>query len=118
MHETVADNLPVRMYVNKKGNRVTFKIKTVRHLELLMLETIKLLGSTKNNITKDENDAKILDTFFPNISFDQLLDISRKSFIFLKTFNSEFSYIEVWLTDQNSKPLEMEDKISTTLIIR
>ena len=118
MHETVADNLPIRMYVNKKWNRVTFKIKTVRHLELLMLETIKLLRGTKNKITKDENDTKILDKFFPNISFDQLLDISRKSFIFLKTFNSEFSYIEVWLTNQNSKPLEMEDKISTTLIIR
>ena len=87
MHERVADNLPIRMYANKKGNRVTFKIKTVRHLELLMLETIKLLGSTKNNITKDENDAKILDTFFPNISFDQLLDISRKSFIFIKILN-------------------------------
>ena len=28
-------------------------------------------------------------------------------FIFLDTFNSEFSYIEVWLTDQNSIPLVM-----------
>ena len=30
--------------------------------------------------------------------------------MFLKTFNSESSYIEVWFTDQNSKMLEMEDK--------
>ena len=36
---------------------------------------------------------------------------------YLKTFNSEFSYIEVWFTDQNSKPLEIEDKISITLVI-
>ena len=35
-------------------------------------------------------------------------------FIFLKTFDSEFSYIEVWFTDQNSKPLEIEDKINIT----
>ena len=47
-------------------------------------------------------------TFVPNKSFGQLLDISPENFIFLKTFDSEVSYIEVWLTDQNSKPLETE----------
>ena len=42
---------------------------------------------------------------------------SPKNFIFSKNFNSEFSFIEVWFTDQNSKPLEIEDKISITLAI-
>ena len=37
--------------------------------------------------------------------------------LFFKTFNSEFSYTEVWLTDQNSKPLEIDNKINTTLLI-
>ena len=37
--------------------------------------------------------------------------------MFLKTFNSEFLYIEEWLTDHNSKPLEIEDKINITLVI-
>ena len=36
---------------------------------------------------------------------------------FLKIFNSEFSYIEVWFTDQNSKLLKIEDKINITLVI-
>ena len=49
-------------------------------------------------------------TFVSNKSFGQLLDISNKNFRFLKTFNSEFSYIEVWFTDQDSKSLEIEDK--------
>ena len=40
-----------------------------------------------------------------------------KNVIFLKTCNSEFLYIEVWFTDQNSKPLEIEDKINITLVI-
>ena len=79
---------------------------------------MKLLGSTKNKITKDENgenvahlemtevvlvhcnivnnnyqqDSGLLYTFVPNRSFGQLLDVSSKNFIFLKTFNSEFSY--------------------------
>ena len=38
--------------------------------------------------------------------------------MFLKTFNSEFLYIEVWFTDQNSKLLEKEDKINITLAIK
>ena len=67
------------------------------------------------NIAK--SDYPRLYTFVPINPFDQLLDISPKNFIFLKTFNSEFSYIEVWFTDQNSKPLETEDKINITLVI-
>ena len=52
-----------------------------------------------------------------NKSFYQLLDISPENFIFLKTFDSEFSYIEEWVTDQNSNPLEIEDKINIILVI-
>ena len=102
---------------------------------------MKLLGSTKSKITKDKNienvphleitevvlihcnivnkdyqqDSRVLYIFVPNKSFGQLLDISPKSFIFLQTFDSEFSYIEVCFTDQNSKPREIEDKINITL---
>ena len=64
-----------------------------------------------------QQDSRVLYTFVPNKSFGQLLDISPKNFIFLKTFDSEFSYIEVWFTDQNSKPLEIEDKINIILVI-
>ena len=53
----------------------------------------------------------------PNKSFRQLLDISPKNFVFLEAFDSEFSYIEVWFTEQNSSPLEIEDKINITLVI-
>ena len=47
---------------------------------------------------------RVLYRFVPNKSFGQLLDISPKTFIFLKTFNSEFPYIKVWFTDQQSEP--------------
>ena len=60
---------------------------------------------------------KIQESFVPNKSFGQLLDISPKQFTFLNTFDSEFLYVEVWFTDQNSKPLEIEDKIKITLVI-
>ena len=34
----------------------------------------------------------------------------------LSTANTEFSFIEVWFTDQNSQPLEIEDNVNLTLI--
>ena len=71
-----------------------------------------------NIVNKNYQQAsRVLYIFLPNKSFGQLLDISPKNFIFLKTFHSEFSFIEVWFTDQNSKLLEIEDKISITLVI-
>ena len=107
--ETITDNPSVRVCINKIGNRITFKIKTGYHLELLSLETMKVLESTKNEITKDENsenvprleineivlihcnivcidyqqDFRALYLFFPNKSFGQSLDISSKILIFL-----------------------------------
>ena len=59
----------------------------------------------------------MLCTFVPNKSFGQLLDISPKNVIFLKTFDSEFLCIEVWFTYQNSNPLQIEDEINVTLFI-
>ena len=64
-----------------------------------------------------QQDSRVLYTFAPNKSFGQLLNISPKNFIILKTSNSEFSYIEVLFTDQNSKLLQVEDKINITLVI-
>ena len=64
-----------------------------------------------------QQNTRVLYIFVPNETFGQLLDISPKTFIFLKTFNSQFLYIEVWLTDQISKPLEIEDKTNITLVI-
>ena len=49
------NNSPIKICVNKKENRITFKIKTGYYLELLTPQKIKLLGNTKNKITKDKN---------------------------------------------------------------
>ena len=43
----------VQIYVNKIGNRITFKIKDGHSLELLAPEAMKLLGSTENKITTE-----------------------------------------------------------------
>ena len=138
------DNPSIRIYVNKIENRITFKIKSGYYLELLTPETMKLLGSTVSKINKDKNgenvphlevvevvlvhcnlvyndyqqNSRILYTFVPNKAFGSLLEISPPNHVFLKTFNSEFQEIKICFIDQTSKPLEVEDKINVTFIIK
>ena len=121
-----------------------FKIKTGYKLELLSRETMKLLESTKkdadqdtdgDNVPKSESvevvlvhcnlvnnnyqqASKLLFTFVLNKQFGQLITIAPHSLTMLNTTNRELLSIEVWFTDQNSKPLEIEDNINMTLIIR
>ena len=71
-----------------------------------------------NIVSNDhQQDSRVLYAFAPNKSFGQLLDISPKNFIFLKTFDSKVLCIEVWFTDENSKTLDIKDKINITLVI-
>ena len=56
-------------------------------------------------------------TFVPNKQFGQLINISLHLLAMLGTTNTEFSFIEVGFTHQNSEPLEVEDNANSTLII-
>ena len=56
--------------------------------------------------------------FVTNKPFGSMLEISPTNNIFLKTFNSEYNEIEVWFTDQNSKPLEIEDRVNLAKVIK
>ena len=142
-HETLTENPPIQIYTNKTKNRIAFKVKTGYRLELLSPETMKLLGSTKKDVNKDKDGedvpklesvevvlvhcnlvnnnyqqaSKVLFTFVPNKQFGQLINIAPHSLTMLSTTNTEFSFIEVWFTDQNSEPLEIEDNVNLTLII-
>ena len=58
-HETVTDNPSIKIYTNKIENRITVKIKTGYYLKLLTPKTMKLFGSTKSKITKDENGENV-----------------------------------------------------------
>ena len=142
-HETVADDLPLQIYINKIKNRVVFQIKTGYKLALLSKETMKLLGSTEKFIDKDKNGenvpkleivhvilmhcnvvnnsyqqaSKVLFTFVPDKQFGQLITIAPDSLTMIKTTNAEFQSIEVWLTDRNNRPFEIENNVNITLII-
>ena len=87
--------------------------KNVPHLEIT-----KILLINCNIFNNDyQKNSRVLYILVPNEWFGQLLGVLTKNVIFSKTFNSEFLCIEVWFTDQNSKPPEIEDKINSTLLI-
>ena len=120
-HGEDIDEPSVQIYVNKIGNRITFKIKNGYSIELLTPETMKLPGSTENKITEDKNgenvshlkitevvlvhcnivnndyqqDSRVLYPYVPNKPFASLLEISRTYPILLKSFNSEYDEIRV-----------------------
>ena len=126
-HGVNTDKPSVQINLNKIQNRVTFKIRNGYSYELLMPETMKLLRSTENKITKNKNsgnvphleitevmlvhcnianndyqqDSRVLYTFVPNKPFGSLLQISPTNHIFLKTFNSEYDEIIVWFTQSS-----------------
>ena len=142
-YETLTENPPIQIYLNKIKNRIIFKVKPDYKLELLSPETMKLRGSKKKDADKDKNGedvlklesvevvlvhcnlvnnryqqaSKVLFTFVPNKQFGQLITISTHSLTMLKATNSEFQFIQVWFTDQNNRPLEIEDSVNITLII-
>ena len=62
-----------------------------------------------------QQDSRVIYIFACNKSFGQLLDISPKTFIFLKTFNIKFSSQRVRY--KISKLLQMKDKLNVTLVI-
>ena len=45
------------------------------------------------------------------------MTISPHLLTMLKTTNAEFQSIEVWFTDQNTRPFEIEDNMNITVII-
>ena len=134
----------MRIHLYKIENKITFKVKTEYYLELLTPENMKLTGSTENKTTKDKNgeivpdleiievvlvhcyiinndyqqNSRFLYTFVPNKPFGNLLEFPLTNFNPLKTFKSEFLTIEVWFTNQISQPLEIEDIINLTLVIK
>ena len=65
-----------------------------------------------------QQDSRVLYTFVPNKPFGCLSEISPTNHIFLETFNSEYDEIKVWFTDQNTQPLEIEDRINLTMVIK
>ena len=71
------------------------------------------------NLVKNDyhHSSKVLFSFVPNKQFGQLIHISPYTLTMMNTVNTEFSFVEVWFTDQVSKAFEIEDNLNLTLMI-
>ena len=67
-HETLTEYPPIEIYPNKTKSRIIFKIKTEYKLELLSLEPMKLLGSTKKDVDQDKNGEDV-----PKLEFAEVV---------------------------------------------
>ena len=81
------------------------------------LESIEVVLVHCNLVQNDYQHTEVLLNFVPNKQFGQLINISPHSLTMMNTVNTEFSFVEVWFTDQTSKALEIEDNVNLTLII-
>ena len=82
------------------------------------LESVEVVLVHCNLVNNSYQQAsKELLTFVPNRQFGQLINILPHLLTILKTTNTEFQSIQLWFTDQNKRPLEIEDSINITLII-
>ena len=68
---------------------------------------MKLFGSTKKLKNKTKNGENVL--------YLEVAEVGN--LVFLKTYNTEFDEIIIKFTDQNSRPLEIDDKVNLTLLI-
>ena len=130
------------MCINRINNRLKFKIKNGYKLKLQRLETMKLFASTKDFIGKTKNGenepslelvevqsnlvvdnqyqqkSDILYTFTPNKSFGYLLNVESNNLVFLKTYNIDFDDSTVTFTNEDGRPLVIEDKVNFTLLVK
>ena len=107
------------------------------------LKTTKFFGSIKETADKTKNGEKIINLevfqvvlvqydlvdnqyqqksevlyfFTPNKSYAYLLNVEPINVLFLKTSNTGFDEIITTFTDQNDRPLKIEDKVNLTLLI-
>ena len=134
---------PILIYANRILNRVSFRIKTDYKVELLTNETMRLLGdgpiiaTTKNGVNVPrleivrnvlvfynlvENaylqDSKLLFSFVFNSRFRSFLSITPQVLKYCDTVDSIFDYIEISFKDQNGRPLEVDDDITASIIIK
>ena len=140
-HEALTTTPPIYVYIDRINNRLVFKMKGGYMLELQTPETIKLFRSTKKLIYKAkigenvpslevaEVDAvhcnlvdnqyhqkiEVLCTFTLSKSYAYLLIVEARNLVFLKTHNNEPHEIIITFTDQNGRPLEIQDKVNLTL---
>ena len=144
-HVNSDGSFDINLYTNPVYNRVTITVSSKFRFWMSdgLLQTLGFDGS-QNNITNTEvngnlvprlervdtvlihcnlvdnrvtHNSSILHAFIPNNSFGSLLSVTPNYPQNRYCRNASFNYIEVYFTDQDERPLDVEDKILVELQI-
>ena len=99
----------------KKKKKILLKIKKEKILQKESVKVVLVHCNLVNN--SHQKLSKVLFTFISNKQFGQLITILLHLLTILKTTSAEFDSVELWFTDQNNRPLEIEDSLNITLIL-
>ena len=94
--------------INKKKNGE--KIASLEVVEVVLVQC---------NLVDNQYERKseVLYTFAPNKWYTYLLYFEQSNLVFLKTYKTEFDEVIITITDQNRRPLQIEDKLNLVLLI-
>ena len=92
--------------------------KTKNEEKVPILEVVEVVLVQCNLVYNQyQQKSEVLYTFTPNKSYAYLLNVEPTNLVFFKTYNTEFDEIIITFTDQNGRPVEIEDKVNLTLLI-
>lgn len=145
-NKDVDDKFGINIYANPVFNRVTISVNDEFELNLdeglaeflgfdksqLPITNTEVYGALKAstervhnvmincNLAQNNYDytSNALYIFTPDQSFGTLLSVKPNYPIWTSCRNASFDYIEVWFTDQDNRPLEIEDNVTVTLHIK
>ena len=84
-------------------------------LSLEVVEEVFAKYTLVNNQCQQK--SEVLYAFTPKKSYAYLLNVESNNLVFLKTYNTDFDETIITFTDQNGKPIEIEDKVNLTYLI-
>ena len=88
-------------------------------------DNVPKLGNVKNvlvfcNLVQNNylQESKLLFSFVLNSRFGSLLSITPQVLKYCDTVDSIFYYIEILFTDQNNRPLQIDDDVTISISIK
>ena len=100
------------------GSKKKLIDKTKHGEKVPRLEVVAVVLVQCNSVDNQyQQKSEVLYTFMSHKSYAYLLNVEPSNLLFLKIYNTEFDEIIITFTDQNGRPLRIEDKVNLTLLL-
>ena len=126
-HETLTTIPPIYVYIKRISNRLVFNylaaqkkliVRTNNGENAPSLEVVEVFLVQCNLVDNEyQQKSEILYTLTPNKSYTYLLHVQASNSVFVKRYNTDFDETIITFTDQNGRPLEIDDRVNLKLLI-